>query len=180
MGLCITPLDCLDGSCIQTIDRTRYTCYRRPAMPTVIRVSGSNILHMHIPNPNSFPLQPLPKTPQTNFFLVENVPGRHPPHHSQPLALPPTLPPPPLQHPPQHPALPSTFFPPLPPPPDHPLQTFILPSLSHRVLPSSAFTTLQKHVFTTYFRLQTALLLLTTATHTAPSPSRSPLAIYCP
>lgn len=38
-------------------------------------------------------------------------------------------------------------------------------SLSYRALPKSAFTTLQKHVFPTYFRLQTALLLLTAATH---------------
>ncbi len=50
-------------------------------------------------------------------------------------------------------------------PPNHPLQTFIMTSLSYRALPKSAFTTLQKHVFPTYFRLQTALLLLTAATH---------------
>lgn len=139
---------------------------------------GNNILHVHIPITNSFPLQPLPQTPLTAFLLVENVPVRHRPHHSQPLDLPPTLPPPPLQHPPRHPALPSPFSPPLPPPPHHLLQTFILTSLSHRALPSSAFTTLQKHVFPTYFRLQTTLLLLTAATQ--PPHRAISLVIYCP
>lgn len=45
------------------------------------------------------------------------------------------------------------------------LQTFVVTTVCFNALPMSAFTTLQKRVFPTYFRLQSLLLLLTAATH---------------
>ncbi|KAK0707823.1 hypothetical protein B0H67DRAFT_588700 [Lasiosphaeris hirsuta] len=43
-------------------------------------------------------------------------------------------------------------------------QTFVMTKVCYEVLPRSAFTTLQKHIFPLYFRGQTALLLLTAVT----------------
>ena len=43
-------------------------------------------------------------------------------------------------------------------------QTFVMTKVSHKALPKSAFTSLQKRVFPIYFCAQTLLLALTTVT----------------
>ncbi|KAF2848074.1 hypothetical protein T440DRAFT_470426 [Plenodomus tracheiphilus IPT5] len=43
-------------------------------------------------------------------------------------------------------------------------QTFVMTKVCYQALPMSAFTTLQKRIFPIYFRMQTALLVLTAVT----------------
>ncbi|KAF2732604.1 hypothetical protein EJ04DRAFT_440775 [Polyplosphaeria fusca] len=43
-------------------------------------------------------------------------------------------------------------------------QTFVVTTVAHQTLPRSAFTTLQKRLFPTYFRAQALLLIVTAAT----------------
>ncbi|KAI1760791.1 hypothetical protein GGR53DRAFT_62087 [Hypoxylon sp. FL1150] len=43
-------------------------------------------------------------------------------------------------------------------------QSFVMVKVAYQALPRSAFTTLQKHIFPIYFRIQTFLVLLTAAT----------------